>query len=433
MPGQHAYSSTPATERTTHAYSNTDDQSDAGSLWAASIESPLVRLDREIQNLEREVQLDTPKTDTEKSSILMEEPEQPTLDNPTRPQGTKGKGREDPPLLRNVLRQNLYTLDATPGDAVQAVSPLKFRGKTKTPISKTHNPYLPASVEPEKWNGVVDLSNTTPRGLKGKGKDRAIDQDESFDGLPAGMSPPVLMSPARPPRSSAELGLLKLGKTPGKEASARISNDLVREIQQKSAQARRMFGYPLGHAESSSMTSSTIPTPPSLSRYTRHEMDEEDSILADSDSDSLDEINNTAHPSAAFLMASQRQAGPDDSFGSSNHSDDSLIAEEAANLGIAPVHPFARGMGGAEFEVDDSFDDDSLLIGGDEVQEETLFGVPPAARLRAGQLRAAGQGQFHLPGQELLEDTIGIGTQFARTGHVEETPTPALPWDRRQV
>ena len=97
-------------------------------------------------------------------------------------------------------------------------------------------------------------------------------------------------------------------------------------------------------------------------------MDDEDSILADSDSDSLEEINNTAHPSAAFLMASQRQAGPDDSFGSSNHSDDSLIAEEAANLGIALVHPFARGMEGAEFEADDSFDDDSLLIGGDEVQ-----------------------------------------------------------------
>jgi DASH complex subunit ASK1 len=162
-------------------------------------------------------------------------------------------------------------------------------------------------------------------------------------------------------------------------------------------------------------------------------MDNDDSILADSDSDSLDEVNNTAHPSAAFLMVSQRQAGPDDSFGSSNHSDDSLIAEEAANLGIAPVHPFARGMDGPEFEADDSFDDDSLLVGGSEPPEETLFGVPPAARLRAEQLRAAGQGQLHLPGQELLEDTMGIGAQFARTGQVEETPTPAFSWDRRQA
>jgi len=101
-------------------------------------------------------------------------------------------------------------------------------------------------------------------------------------------------------------------------------------------------------------------------------------------------------------------------------------------MGIAPVHPFARGVEGAELEVDDSFDDDSMLVGGGGFQEETLFGVPPAERLRAEQLRVAGQGQFHLPGQELLEDTIGIGAQFARTGRVEETPTPAVPWDRRQ-
>jgi len=53
-------------------------------------------------------------------------------------------------------------------------------------------------------------------------------------------------------------------------------------------------------------------------------------------------------------------------------------------LGIAPVHPFARGVEGAELEVgDDSFDDDSMLVGGGEFQEETLFGISPAERLRA--------------------------------------------------
>ena len=118
---------------------------------------------------------------------------------------------------------------------------------------------------------------------------------------------PHVLSPARPPESPAELGL---GKTPGNEASVRISNDLVREVQQKSAQARRMFGYPLGHIESSSMTSSTIPTPPSLFRCTRHGMDNDDSISADSDSDSLDEVHNTAHPSAAFLNAKQAPVIP---------------------------------------------------------------------------------------------------------------------------
>ena len=55
-PGQHTYPCTPATEWTTHAYENTDDQSDAISSWAVSIESPLMRLDREIQDLARPLQ-----------------------------------------------------------------------------------------------------------------------------------------------------------------------------------------------------------------------------------------------------------------------------------------------------------------------------------------------------------------------------------------
>jgi len=137
-------------------------------------------------------------------------------------------------------------------------------------------------------------------------------------------------------------------------------------------------------------------------------------------------------PSAAFLMASQGRGAADDSFGSSNHSDDSLIAEEAANAGIAPVHPFARGVEGNAFEDEDSFDDDSVLVeGGGGFQEETLFGVPPAQRLRVEQTRAAGAnyGQLRLSGQDILEDTIGIGAQL---GQVQETPTPAFQWDQRK-
>ncbi|KAF8640537.1 hypothetical protein AX17_000199 [Amanita inopinata Kibby_2008] len=493
MPGQHAYSSTPATARTTRTYS--DDLSDAGPSWAASMESPLVRLDREIQSLTREDETLQPSERADQSSVYIDNGADDTFRTERSqipPPSNKGKGREEQTLLRSVLKQNLFTGEATPGDTIKAVSPLKFKGKTKTPIPKKRNPYLPASVEPEKWDGIVDLSTATPRGLRkreatGRPTTPTKDDDDSFDGLPLGMSPPVLMSPARPPRSSAELGFLKLGKTPVREASARISNDLVREIQQKSAQARRMFGYPVGGADST--TTSTVPTPPSLSRYNRPATDSSLSTItdpslesmmrrvglsvagedlesqshngsfdsldnsageldvelrdslppthvdtqhdSDSDSDSLDEINNTAHPSAAFLMASQGRA-EDDSFGSSNHSDDSLIAEEAANLGIAPVHPFARGVESNVFE-DDSFDDESMLGGGGDFQEETLFGVPPAERLRAEQMRAANQGELRMLGDDLLQDTIGIGAQLARTGRVEETPTPAYSWDRQQT
>ncbi|KAF8332227.1 hypothetical protein F5887DRAFT_894571, partial [Amanita rubescens] len=87
MPGQHAYSSTPAIERTTHAYTT-------GSSWAASVESPLVRLDREIQDLAREVQLDTPNAETSLSLSL-----DGIMGSQARPRSAKGKGREGAPLL----------------------------------------------------------------------------------------------------------------------------------------------------------------------------------------------------------------------------------------------------------------------------------------------------------------------------------------------
>ena len=298
------------------------------------------------------------------------------------------------------------------------------------------------------------------------------DDDDSFDGLPPGMSPPITMSPARPPRSSAELGLLKVGQTPKTEVSERIKRDLLRDAQ-----------YSRGIESSMS----TVPTPPSLSRYNRPGMDTTDSIVidssiesmfrrvglnvpstlgstpglrlpsratqkvvmepsephqqtlttalneplapvppqpdpqVDSDSDSLDEINNTAHPSAAFLMAStQRNRDSDDSFGSSNHSSDSLNDEDG-NL-LVPVHPFAQGIQDNGYDDDDSYDDD--MYDGGPVEEETLFGVPPAQRLRA-QSGMLGDNNLRLLGEELIEDTIGMGSLMATRGRVEESPTPA--------
>jgi len=149
----------------------------------------------------------------------------------------------------------------------------------------------------------------------------------------------------------------------------------------------------------------------------------------DSDSDSLDEINNTAHPSAAFLMASaQASRDSDDSFGSSNHSSDSLN-EEDANL--APVHPFARGVEDNGFE--DSFD--SFDGGENQPEEETLFGVPPEQRIRiqgqrlgqAGPSRPPGD-ELRMLGEDLLQDTIGVGAQIAMRGGIEASPTPAPQW-----
>lgn len=506
MPGQAAFSSTPATSRghrVTHDSTHTQGSDDPS--WTASIESPLVRLDRELQNFSRQdYEGQGHSLSTKLPSLRYDEPVDAQQERSIQTRPDKGKAKEQAePLLRNVLRQNLYSTSdiSSPGGGASAVSPLKLRGKPKTPIPKSLNPYLPPNTDPADWSGVVDLADpplATPQRF-GKPSSRRHpatpirpSEDDSFDGLPPGMSPPVMMSPARPPRSSAELGLLKLGKTPTKEAAARITRDLVFDIQKRSGeQSRQMYGYGKSVTESSM---STVPTPPSLSRYSRHGMDSADSTSLDpslesmmrrvglnvpstgtastpglrlrsaasasaygsepasvvgppepetpvhaqahtdfdSDSDSLDEVHNTAHPSAAFLMASQgRRGSSDDSFGSSNHSGDSLT-EEDAKLGLAPVHPFARGMEDVGFEDDDTFDDDGFEgngMGG--TQEETLFGLP-GQRSRAQPLLRTGEGvrqdkgsQLRMLGEDLLQDTIGIGAQIAKTGRVEESPTPA--------
>ena len=291
-----------------------------------------------------------------------------------------------------------------------------------------------------------------------------VDDDDSFIGLIPGMSPLVTMSPAPPPRSSAELGLLKVGQTPAREASIRIKRDLLRDVQQ---------------------SSSTLPTPPSFSRYTRkfdystsRSITKDSSLESmirhirsdlqptagvsttsglattpalrlrprtqalstaeprgetshqsapiyenmlqdmDSDSDSLDEVNNTAHPSAAFIMASQGSQPYDDSFDSSNHSDDSLTDEDVGT-GLVPVHPFANAVEDDGFD-DDSFDDFVPAEG--NFEEETVFGVTPGERER---IHAEG---LRMMGQELLEDTIGKGVVQFGTG-AEDSPTPAS-WAR---
>ncbi|KAF9469655.1 hypothetical protein BDZ94DRAFT_1206358 [Collybia nuda] len=507
MPGQAAYSSTPATARVPKSFESYVSRTSDDASWTASMESPLVRLDKELQrfstedddmlesstaHLDPSLQLDESRLDSKHK------------DRSIQPRSEKGKSKDvAQPLLRNVLRHNLHSVgDVPPSEQILTnMSPMKPRGKQKTPIPKNYNPYLPPETDPANWNGIVDLRDpsvmTPPRFTRTKPSRRnpatstmESDDDDSFDGLPPGMSPPVLMSPARPPRSSAELGLL--GQTPTREASARIKRDLVMDIQYQSGQARQMHGYANSRVES---TMSTMPTPPSLSRYNRQ--DTTDSIVLDtsfesmmrrvglpvpssigttastpglrlrskvaigashadpvqpseplidfqeglitperaqthldmdSDSDSFDEVNNTAHPSAAFMMASAQ--GPndsDDSFDSSNHSGDSLT-EEDANLGLAPVHPFAMGVDDDGF--DDSFDDD--LYDGNalgDAEEETLFGVPPNQRIHAQARMRAGGGNpvdgLRMLGEDLLQETIGIGTQIAMSGRVEESPTPA--------
>ena len=491
LPSQAAFASTPATARRGPVQDGFATQGSDDPSWTASIESPVIRLNREIANF-------SARTD---QSLLTPLPTQtPSLHSATSHmetsnilQSEKWKGTDTSnPILRNVLRHNLYST----GDisSSKGVSPLKYKGKPNTPINKNLNPYLPPGVSPAKWNGLTNLhdpSVLTPQQISRPASKRPTtpfndDDDDSFIGLPPGMSPPVMMSPARPPRSSAELGLLKVGQTPAREASARIKRDLLRDAQLRSGgQTSRLFNFDGGDSKSSM---STLPTPPSFSRYGRHfdystsrsitndsslesmirhirsDMQPTASVSTtpalaptpalattpalrlhpraqapsaveptprdatpgpatpvyentrqdiDSDSDSLDEVNNTAHPSAAFLMVSQGSYPYDDSFGSSNHSNDSLTDEDVG-AGLVPIHPFANAIEDDGFDDDDSFD--GFGPAEDHVQE-TLFGVTPGERER---IHTEG---LKMMGQELLEDTISTGARIS-TG-AEDSPTPA--------
>ncbi|THV04457.1 hypothetical protein K435DRAFT_961909 [Dendrothele bispora CBS 962.96] len=530
LPGQATYASTPAGAaggRVASADGSfaTRQFDETGSSWSASIESPLLRLDRQLRDFSEEEE-----TETETSSSTPSKPSKTVTsfsdaDEPSQISSAraseKGK-RKEQPLLRSILRHNLYTsrdpAALTPG---VSTSPLRLKGKIKTPVPRDLNPYLPPNSQPRDWNGIVDLRDRTvstpagqrsyaPASLRKPGtpatarKPYFDDDDDSFDGLPPGMSPPKFLSPARLPRSSAELGLLKLGQSPSKDAVARITRDLVKDAQTNSTKStgkNQMFSdsslstvdlpdmsrYDYRNPNNNSVATSTdtslenlmrqvglreppIAPPQPLTPDTRayewssagesdlgsgsHQdvpprqeqsqpqvtpedlYDEDDDSFTydqqplvqqlggnhpdlDDDDDSYfddfdEEGDGTAQqPSAAFLMASQNRRIPgDDSF----DSESSMESIDQEGMEGMPVHPFARmAMGGGG--MDDSFDD-SFDVGEGEVEEETLFGVPP------GQREAIASRNLMLRGGDLFLDSEGLTEDI---NQVEESPTP---WNR---
>ncbi|PCH34186.1 hypothetical protein WOLCODRAFT_135554 [Wolfiporia cocos MD-104 SS10] len=527
-------SSTPATtsrQRSTYQDSSfTSQDLDKTPPWHASLESPLMRLDREIQSLNQDDEISITAYQSAKydqsEDTTQRQIHPPPREEPQSPIDDKGKGKAmmpAKPLLHDVLRRNAnYSDRSVLSPRKLGTSPLKV--KTRTPISKKKNPYLPPGTKPDDWQGVVDLTDPsmlTPRkgytpgptptstldlaaGPSAPKRPTTPTNDDSFD-INFGMSPPITMDYARLP---------KLGKTPKKEAAERILQDIIDVEKRGVFRGARAAVGKTGTASGESSATSAMPTPPSLSRYhresqgpeqsasvadstlesmmrrvglnmpesgettsttstrtssarsppalassasisrpftrrpvppppnpprapesfeelqhkynLRHVRDEDleppdlnDDNMDDSfnSEDSLDnEVHNTANPSAAFLLASERASYDDD-----DSSSDSFVADNAdgdTTASMQPVHPFARGMPAGD---DDGFDDDSFdephYTSTGEQEEETLFGVPPAQRLRMLQQRNAG---VSMMGADLLQDTIGIGAQVGP----EETPTP---------
>ena len=502
VPAQAAVSSTPAATvaRTWGANDPSFTPLPPGTdpSWGMSLESPLTRLDRELREFGR---ADPQPASTSASSDLFSEAEL-TVGNVaitaadetvhTAPTPASAPAPSD----TRIIRPAVQTHD---------VPPLSFR---RNPATPARNPYIPAHTDPRNWSGIVDLRSPQPPALSLVVSATDTENDEPT--LPAGMSPPVMVPFATLP---------SLGRSPVKTAAENIRRALVRDV-------LRADGGDSNVSASASGSGSTVPTPPSLARYTRgtsasqnsssslrpdlelesmirrvqdpsqpqwwrssaassasstsipdqslstpsyytttapsthahpHETvpilpetplphpygvalpvpgDTETTIDATPESDDAsaststfsssgeDSVHNTAHPSAAFLLAS-RQRGrheyddddEDDELDHDDGFDDSLDAD------VAPVHPFARARGSAQGEYeDDSFDS----LDGEEVEEmpeETVFGLRPAERNEAARLET----QLRMHGEELLQDTMNIGTLLARAGRIEESPTPWGP------
>ena len=131
-----------------------------------------------------------------------------------------------------------------------------------------------------------------------------------------------------------------------------------------------------------------------------------DDSLDDDSFDAADQDPVFPHPAGDY-------DDQDDSFASD--STDSFDDDDGVGPAIE-VYP-AEG---------DSFDDDSFDNDFDaQPEEETVFGVPPAERLRM-QGRES-EGNLRMYGADLLQDTLGVGSQMAQAGRVEDTPTPVIP------
>ncbi|KAI5120572.1 hypothetical protein M0805_002522 [Coniferiporia weirii] len=474
-------SSTPMTHPMGRPRSGSEEETP--SSWAASMESPLERLDKGLKSLREED--DSVIDFSEQNSVASQQSVQPDVARARQPvfaAKDKGKGKPQlPSLLQNVLSKKIRTADERDASATATsskhTSPLKVKQKTPK-----RNPYVPPDSRRADWDGIVDLSKPAPSRGESSSPGWSSDEDNY---PPPNMSPPASAMFAN-----------RIGRTPVKEAAARIGQDLVGDAERLrrrfgaaeetsfttslstpdlSMYSKRALGIRASERSESTVLSSPTPVTsagetsaePSIESMMRHfgldaskyaasagqEQggandsfdssfdDESGSVFAglnaledegggdgDGDGDSSEEEffeGHTGAPSAAFLMASQRQRRvSDDSFGGSDHSSDSLDGDEDAGAGQA-IHPFASAYSGPQDDdgFDDSFDDDEGLGGGGGGEEEpTVFGLPPAQRAAAMAGRNGG-GQLRLLGQDLLDDTTALDMHI-RANSIPDTPTP---------
>lgn len=268
MPAHNAVSSTPMAGSTGKRPAHEDSLGldSTASSWAASMESPLERIDRDLRSLQ-----DDPSFATEPSLAAMHVPPnvehqhtrtEQAPDQPLPQQRynvfDKGKGKpSQPSLLQNVLSKNLRTNDtASSKSHISQTGPLKVKSKTPK-----RNPYVPPETRPKDWDGIVDLSKPLTPKRHASGDGFSSDEDDRFL---HGMSPPITMDFARPNKGMSAVAA-RIGRTPVKEAAMRIGKDLVGDAE------RHRHAFVPGGLFAAHTSQSTAPSisSPSLSRYTK--------------------------------------------------------------------------------------------------------------------------------------------------------------------
>ncbi|KAF8260959.1 hypothetical protein EI94DRAFT_1705912 [Lactarius quietus] len=330
LPAHAAVSSTPAA-RTAQVQASNDNSTfftsqtsiSADPSWNALVESPLIRLDRELREFTRA------------------DPNPPQSQLPP-PQTTHSQPPRARPTSHSPHAPPLNTRPTTTTTTHQ-----QLRRRRRPNLTRRH-------VSPR--NGP--LPNISHALLRSALRDAGASSNGNTNASSSAVAPT--------PPSLSRFNLR------GASASASLQGD----PEYDDSLMRRVSLLPQGRPQQQQhvpASAAPLMTPPPAMATDAATPESDTSIFSSSSSGEDDSVHNTAHPSAAFLLAS-RQRGRHDDDDNDDEEDDSLDADpDATTASFEPVHPFARVIaGGAE---DDSFDS----LDGD-APEETVFGARPVKR-----------------------------------------------------
>ncbi|KZV92558.1 hypothetical protein EXIGLDRAFT_692584 [Exidia glandulosa HHB12029] len=405
------------------------------SSWAASIESPFSRLDREMGSL----RLDEPHAAPPSASLPRFVPPKPRLQPPSQTKefefkdSSESSGAAYSPILRPPPT-HADTTNSTTNSSTAFERPIFFpppssrKGKTTTPLRENifrRNLLLSAAAPPassatprravpspkkknpwsaqKQWSGIVDLREQQPPEVT------TYDSSDDEDALPAGMSPPVTMRFTRPSD-------VRLGRAPAPLAAQRVSRGFIADT------ARKSVGRHLQ------------PPPSGTPGRRRPKRDSIDGSMFDPAATSS---SSNASSSAAVLDLPRTPGAPNYYY--SNEQDDGDDEESFWGENYPGQDPNAPPPQSGSFSDDDSDDDfaggvpvpgsafDSSYDhagGAGSEATDTVFG----ARLAQLQQTTA---PLRIHGTELLAETVDPAATDEAVPSVEQSPTPWAAGIRR--